>query len=224
MELDELKTMWEAYDRKLDTSIRLSTKLLNAPVLKKARSATTRLLIAWQIELALAFIATALLARFTVTHILHPRFAFPGILLMVMAAALVSMYVRRVLALHAIDFGGPIVTIQEQLETVRIAEIRATKWTLLLAPLAWTPFLVVVFQGLFHIDVYEHFSHAWLAGNVIFGLVVIALERWISFRYAERMQNSPRLQRWMRDLSGYNLRAATKFLHTAREFEEEARA
>jgi hypothetical protein len=38
------------------------------------------------------------------------------------------------------------------------------------------------------------------------------------------MHNSPRLQRWMRDLSGYNLKAATGFLRDAAEFEKEARA
>ena len=224
MELDEMKTMWEAYDRKLDTSSRLSKELLKAPVLRKARGATTRLVVLWQIELALALIATVLLGGFTWMHILEPRFVFPGLFLMVMSIVLVSTYVRRILALRAIDFSGPIVMIQKQLEAIRIAEIRTTKWTLLLAPLAWTPLLVVVFQGLFHVDVYTHFSHAWLAGNVVFGLVLIALERWVSFRYAERMHNSPRLQRWMRDLSGYNLKAATGFLRDAAEFEKEARA
>jgi hypothetical protein len=224
MELDEMKTMWEAYDRKLDTSIRLSKELLKAPVLRKAKGATTRLLIVWQIELALACIALALIGGFTWMHILHPRFVFSGLLLMILAIVLVSTYVRRILAVRAIDFSGPIVGIQKQMEAIRIAEIRATKWTLLLAPLAWTPFLVVLFQGLFHVDVFAVFPPGWLLGNVLFGVLLIVLERWISHRYAERMQNSPRLQRWMRDLNGYNLKAATSFMHRAAEFEEEARA
>jgi len=132
--------------------------------------------------------------------------------------------VRRIMALRAIDFGGPILSSQKQLEAIRIAEIRATKWTLLLAPLAWTPFMVVVFQGLFHVDVFATFPVKWLIGNIVFGLIVIALERWISYRYAERLRNSPRLQRWMRDLNGYNLQAAVGFMRRASEFEEEARA
>lgn len=224
MELDEMKIMWEAYDKKLDTSIRISKELLKAPVLRKARGAATRLLIVWQIELALACIALALIGGFTWTHILHPRFVFSGLLLMILTIVLVSTYVRRIMALRAIDFGGPIIASQKQLEAIRIAEIRATKWTLLLAPLAWTPFMVVLFQGLFHVDVFATFPLAWLLGNVAFGLFVIALERWISYRYAERMQNSPRLQRWMRDVNGYNLKAAMSFMRRAAEFEEEARA
>jgi len=224
MELDELKAVWQAYDRKLDTSIRLSTELLKAPVLRKAKGATTRLLIVWQIELALACIALAFIGGFTWMHILHPRFVFSGLLLMILAIVLVSTYVRRIMALRAIDFSGPILSSQKQLEAIRIAEIRATKWTLLLAPLAWTPFMVVVFQGLFHVDVFATFPVKWLIGNIVFGLIVIALERWISYRYAERLRNSPRLQRWMRDLNGYNLQAAVGFMRRASEFEEEARA
>lgn len=82
----------------------------------------------------------------------------------------------------------------------------------------------MLFQGLFHVDVFAVFPVAWLLGNVVFGLLVIALEHWISHRYAERMQNSPRLQRRMRDLNGYNLKAAMSFMRRAAEFEEEARA
>ena len=221
MELDDMKTMWNAYDRKLDTSIRLSTRLLNAPVLRKAQTAMMRLRIMLQIELTLALVATAGLGWFTWTHILHPRFVFPGLLLMIGAIVLVSTYVRRIMAIRAIDFGGAIVAMQKQLEAIRIAEIRATKWTLLLAPLAWTPFLIVLFQGLFGVDVYAVFPRAWLTGNVLFGLVLIALERWVSYRYADRMRSSSRLQRWMRNISGYNLNAATRFMRTAQEFEEE---
>jgi len=221
MELDDLKTTWDALDRKLDHNIRLSTELLKAPVLRKARNASTRLLVAWQIELALAVLATALLAGFCAMNVVHPRFVFPGLALLVMAVALVSTYARRITAMRAVDFGGPVVTIQKQLEAIRIAEIRTTKWTLLLAPLAWTPFLIVVFRGLFHVDVFAVFPTAWLVGNVLFGVLVIAGERWVSYRYAERMQRSPRLQRWMRDLNGYNLKSAMAFIRTAGELESD---
>ena len=224
MELDEMKAVWEKYDHKLDTSIRLSTQLLKAPVLRRAHSAMTRMLVALAIELALAVLVTAWLGNFNWTHLTQPRFLVPGLLLQIATIALVGAYIRRIVAIRAIDFSAPIVAIQKQLEAIRMAEIRATKWTILLAPLAWTPLLIVAFQGCFGVDVYAHFPASWLAGNVIFGLVVIALERWIARRYAERMQGSARLQRWMRDVSGYNLRAATQFMRTAAEFEEEARA
>jgi hypothetical protein len=224
MELDDMKALWEKYDQKLDTSIRLSRQLLNAPVLRGARTAMTRMQIALAIELVLALSVTVWLGNFNWMNLAHARFLVPGLLLQAGAVALVGAYVRRIAAIRAIDFSGPIVAIQKQLEAIRIAEIHATKWTILLAPLAWTPFLIVAFRGLFGVDVYAHFPAAWLAGNVIFGLVVIVLERWIAHRYAERMQGSPRLQRWMRDLSGYNLAAAMKFMRAAADFEKEARA
>jgi hypothetical protein len=221
MELDDLKSKWEACDRKLDANIRLTTRLLNLPVLRKAETALTRLRRAWQVELVLAGIATAWLGWFNWYHIAEPRFLIPGLMLHAGAVVLLSVYVRQIIAISAIDFAAPIVGIQKQLELIRIREIHATKWTLLLSPLAWTPSLIVAFEGFLGIDAYAVFNTKWLLANVVFGIVIVAVERWVAHRYAERMGRSPRLQRWMRDLTGYNLGAAMKFLHVAKEFEEE---
>jgi hypothetical protein len=222
MELDNMKSMWEACDRKLDANLRLTTRLLNAPLMRKAKTSLTRLTRIWQIEFALVLAVVVCLGRFEAMHITEPRFLIPAVMLHVGTVVLLVTYGRRIAALRRIDFSGPIISIQKQLESIRVAEIRATKWTILLSPIAWTPFLIVAFEGFFHVDAYATFNRPWLAGNVLFGVVLILVERWVSFRYAERMQGSPRLQRWMRDVSGYNMAAATRFLHAAAEFEKES--
>ena len=168
MELDDMKTLWDAYDRKLDTSIRLTTRLLNAPMLKKAQTAMTRLVRLWQIECALNLAAVVWLGWFESNHFTQPRFLVPALVLHAGGIALLITYARRILAVRRIDYAQPIMAIQKALESVRIAEIHATKWTLLLAPIAWTPFLIVAFKGLFNVDAYTTFSTAWLAGNVLF--------------------------------------------------------
>lgn len=53
------------------------------------------------------------------------------------------------------------------------------------------------------------------------GIGVIAVGLWTARRYADRMQRSSLVQRLLRDLSGYNLNAATGFLRSLSRFEEE---
>ena len=99
--------------------------------------------------------------------------------------------------------------------------IRTTKWTLLLSPLLWTPLFIVGMKSLFDVDVYAAFGTACLVAHVLFGLVVIGLGLWISKRYAGRMEGSPVMQRLLREISGRNLAAATDFLQSLAEFENE---
>ena len=64
-------------------------------------------------------------------------------------------------------------------------------WTLILAPLLWTPLFVVALEGLFGVDAYASFGLPYLVANVTLGLVVIALGLLGSRRYAARFSASP---------------------------------
>jgi flagellar biogenesis protein FliO len=57
--------------------------------------------------------------------------------------------------------------------------------------------------------------------NVLFGLAIIPMAIWVSRKFGDRMGRSPIIQRLMRELAGYNLNAATRFLATLSEFEDE---
>lgn len=127
-------------------------------------------------------------------------------------------------ALRNIDYSAPVVAIQKELGRLRLQELRILKWVMITAPLVWTPLLIVAIKGLLGLDAYAIFSGAWLAANVAFGVAVLLLAVWISRRYADRMERSPRIQRLMRSLSGYNLSAAEGFLNSLARFEEESPA
>jgi hypothetical protein len=107
------------------------------------------------------------------------------------------------------------------MEALRAQRIRATMLTLLAAPLLWTPLLIVGLKGLLGLDVYAIFSARYLLANALFGLAVIPLAVWIARRSADRMGRSPLAQRLLRDIAGYNLKAAAGFLSRLARFEAE---
>jgi hypothetical protein len=101
--------------------------------------------------------------------------------------------------------------------------IRHFQWTLLLAPLLWTPLLIVALEGFLRVDAYNTVGAAYLLANLLFGLAIIPPAIWLSKKFGYRMDRSPKIQRLMKDLAGYNLNAASDFLATLSEFEEEKR-
>ncbi|MFL6231503.1 MAG: hypothetical protein ACJ76N_00045 [Thermoanaerobaculia bacterium] len=224
MDLDDLKQRWEEADRKLDASLRLSTRLLRDSALGKAARATSRLSWLMLPELLLNLAAVVWLGSFLADHFAQARFAIPALALDLGAIALLIAQGYQWVALRSLDYGAPVVAIQKEIGRLRLLELRVFKWVLITAPLAWTPLLIVAIKGLTGLDAYAILSGAWLAANVAFGVAVLLMAVWISRRYAERMESSPWLQRLMRNLSGYNLTAAAGFLSSLARFEEESPA
>jgi hypothetical protein len=117
--------------------------------------------------------------------------------------------------------GSPLVDIQRRLEALRVQRIRTSPWALLLAPLAWTPLLIVLAKGLPAVDIFAVTSVSWLVSNVLIGVLVVAAGVWVGRHYADKLKRSTLARRLLRDLAGQNLAAARGFLRSLEQFENE---
>ena len=108
-------------------------------------------------------------------------------------ATLIVLIQQIRLALY-IDYSKPVAVIQKQLETLRMLHIRHFQWTFLLAPLLWTPLLIVTLEGFLRIDAYKTLGAAYLLANLSFGLAIIPLAIWLSKKFADRINRSPKIQ------------------------------
>jgi hypothetical protein len=222
MELDDLRQAWEAHGRKLEESSLLSRFVLNQAISAKAETATRRLSRWLWIELLINLVAAVWLGSFLADNVTVARYAIPAAALDVLVIALLMAGARQLVAIGRIDYGQSVLLVQQRVGALRAERIRATMATLVVAPLIWIPLLIVALKGLFGVDAYATFSSAWLIGNVVFGLVVLAVGVWASKRYAGRVANSPSL-RWLMDtLAGHNLHTATAALRSLAQFEEAA--
>lgn len=221
MELEELKRLWEKNDAKLEQSLRLNTRLLKTALLEKV-DASTRWLSRWLVlELLLNLVAPVCLGVFIGNHFDEARFLVPAAVLQLCAIGLIVRLASEIVAIHRVDYGLPVVEIQKRLESLRVERARTTIWTLLAAPLLWTPLLVVGMRALIGVDAYAALGALYLAANVLVGILFLGLALWISRRYADRMGRSPFLQRLMRSLSGRSLAKATELLGAVTRFENE---
>jgi len=207
MEFDELKRAWQEYDGKLDTSLHLNRRLLQSSMPGKAETVLKRLSQWLWVEVLLSLVVAGWLGSFVWHHAAQSPFLIPAAVLDLCAIVLVLAGIHQIVAISRMDYSAPVVVVQKQLESLRVERIRTTKWTLRLAPLAWTLLFVVAMKSLFDVDAYIVFGTARLAGSVIFGLLVVAAGIWVSRRYATHV--------------GHNLIAATRFLHSVSEFEGE---
>lgn len=219
MEMQDLKDRWADYDRKLDASLRLNAAWLRASSMDKAGTALRRLSFFLWCELAIDAILVLAIGSFAGEHFGDAKFLAPAVALHVSLILAVVANAYQLVALHSIDHGEPIVMIQKKLAQVRIARIRVTKWTILLAPLLWTPLLIVAMKGFLGVDAYRAFGAPWLLANVAFGVAFLLLMLWASRHWADRLQRSPFVQRLMDDIAGRSLLSATRFVSEVSRFE-----
>ena len=221
IDVDELKQKWAEHDRKLDVSIRLTRQLLTAKSMNRARLPLRRMAFFPGLEAIIALAVIVVLGLFIGDHIATLRFSLPAIALDIFEIATLIVIGQQIRLALDIDYSKPVATIQKQLATLRLLSVRTTQWTVLLAPLLWTPLMIVALKGLLGVDAYQVLGAPYLLANLSAGLAFIPLMIWLSKTFASRMSGSPTMQRVMRSLAGYNLNAAADFLATLSEFEEE---
>jgi len=222
MELDEIKGLWMESNRKLEASMKLNTLLLGQWNLRKAATSLNRLKRGITFELIVNAIPVFLLGLFAADHVREPQYLIPAVVLDVYAIGILIAGARQLAQLSAIDYGEPVVAIQKKLEELRVSRIRTTLGILLFAPLMWLPILIVGLRGIFGVDVYAAATPAWLAGNLLFGLAVIALSIFIAKRYGARLGRATAMRRLADAIAGNSLTEARDTLDTIRRFEESA--
>jgi hypothetical protein len=212
MTFEEMQQRWMETNRKLDMSIRLNTAALRDVAAQRSRSTLRGLSTGLALELAIDVIGVLAIGSFLFDHLREPRFAIPALILHLFAIASIGMGLHQLVALHALDYAAPIVEIQERLARLRVLRTRITKWTLLLAPLLWTPLMIVLVRAFLHFDAYRAFGTAYIAGNAVFGVAVIPVMLWIARRH----------RGWLLDhIADRRLAEATRHLERVWTFERE---
>jgi hypothetical protein len=216
MELDELRQKWLEHDRKLEISIRLNRQLLRDAYTRKARFALWRLGAMLAAGCAILLGIVGWLGLFIHQNQGMPEFVWPAVALEVFAIATTVCLNRQIVLALRIDYDQPVAVIQKQIERLRRARIRYIQAVCLGTTLTWAPIFMVVMKAAFGVDVWLEFDRTWLVTNVLIGLAVIPVGIWLARQLASRLN-----QKFLNDLAGYNLNAASRFLADLARFEEE---
>jgi hypothetical protein len=216
MELDELKQKWAEHDRKLDQSIRLNRQLLRETYTRRARFALWRLAAMLASGSIFILIVIVWLGRFIAAYHSMPRFVWPAVMLDLMAIAALGALTAQIGLALGMNYNQPVAVIQKRLETLRKLRIRCTQAIFLTAALTWAPIFIVFMKVFLGVDVYRVFGTTWILTNIAFGIAFVVAGVWVSKKVGPRIS-----QRFLRDLAGYNLNAASGFLTTLAEFEDE---
>jgi hypothetical protein len=223
MELDEMKLAWNELNRRIEESDALNTNLRREIKVDKAQSALHRWLWLPAGELVLALIGCIWSGGFLADNyhlaLQGPWGAMPALVFFLLSIFSVVAAVRQLVAIGSIDYAAPVLVIQRQLLQARRLRIRLTQWGLLAWLPLWPLFMIFLVQVLLEFDMYRQFGVAWIASNVVFGLVIGAGAAWAAYRYAGRLKRWPAFA-WLSDeIAGRSLVKAMRQLDEVARFE-----
>jgi hypothetical protein len=135
------------------------------------------------------------------------------------------MGIRNRKAVRDLDYGMPLVTLQAKVEGLKMERVRAFKWAFLTGQVVWSmPFLIVLFEGLFGVDLYSvsDFMPRFIAWNVIGGIAFIPIAIVASRKLGGHLQRNTLFARFTDAIAGRDVVAAREFLARLERFEREA--
>jgi hypothetical protein len=214
MELEELKLAWQTLDARvtmLDQSQRRQT--LSRPL---------RRFVGYPIfELISGLFFIGGTGTFLAEGPHTAQFVIPAAILHLFGIFTIAFGIWQIARLSQVDFAGPVVAIQSKLAEVKTWRVRTTQWLLIASPLLGIPFEIVGARAFLGLDVYRVFGSAWLAANLVFGILAILAIFIASRVYREAFANSKALANFADQIAGRSLVEAIRQAEAISAFERE---
>jgi hypothetical protein len=222
MELQELKDIWNEYDRKLDRNLQLNMQLLKQLNLDKAKNKLNRLLWFKGIEIAVFILMAFYLGRFIANNWPALHFIIAGLIL---ASVLVMwiVYVVKQLAIIAdlqMGYADAIAPIQKKIEQLKLHIVNYTKYSFVLLPL-YPVMLLVAGKAFLHVDFFEPQRRLYFLSNVAVGLVLIPVALWFFKLLSAKNIGESVSKNLLVGTGWHQANSAHNFLNEIEKFEQE---
>ena len=204
MELDELKSAWAQYDKKLSRSLELNEALLRRMNIDRSRLELQKPFRAEVVGVVSMFYMTVFFMVLADKFIDDLQYAIPAFISIGVALVYFTFAFIKMTRLAGIGYyGAPITVIQHQTAAVYRLILKLRKWELMLSPLILIS-LPPIFKFIHHVDLFKNWQTFFLAGVVCL-LIGLPSTFWINkYLYDKKFQNVEKL---LKEIENYKLEA-----------------
>ena len=219
MELDDLKTTWQALDRKLEQQRALSLEVIRDGKLAAARRGLRPLWLGQLVQLVAGLCLMLLFAPIWIARMGTLHFMMPALLLHAYGLLLVVFAVRTLHLIGCIDYAAPVLRIQRQLAELRRWRTRV-EWPLfgIVGCFIWIPLVLVIF-GALGADLWA-LHPKFVYWNIVSGFACLGIF-YGAARWAQKRDNEGSGSALEKYASGRSIRKAQEELDTLARFEQE---
>ena len=220
MELNEMRSMWQAYDHKLEKTLKLNLHVLELVQTQKVRSKLTPLL--WQrgIEIAFHSIAIVLLLAFLYNNFTLLPYAASAIVLIAFYMVAFVNCVKQINIINQMNYSDDIVTLQSSLLMLRTNFVNHSRLAVLCIP-TFLAYPVVVSKAIKDLnirmfadfDIIAHSNGHWWTAQLVASIVLIPACIWFYKQVTYKNIHKQWVKDFIQRSSGKRVTKAMEFIN-----------
>jgi hypothetical protein len=220
MELNELKSMWQTYDAKIEKTLKLNQRVVEELQSQKVKSKLSPLF--WQrvIELVFHCAAIALLSVFLYWNFYNLPYAASAVLLIAFYTIALLNAVKQIRIIKQMDYSNDIISIQSSLVLLQTNFLNYARLSVLCIP-TFLAYPVVVSKAIkdLHLTFFKDFdiiaaSHGnWWNAQFISTIVLIPLCIWVYKQVSYKNIHKEWVNKFIQRSSGARVRKSIEFMN-----------
>jgi hypothetical protein len=219
MELDDLKTMWQSNDVKLEKSLKLNEQTVELIQTQKLVSKLAPLYRQRLVECILHSVAILLLLLFLYKNISELPYAVSAIALLIFYATTFINALKQIRLIKKMDFNTDLATTQSSLMILQTHAISYAKMAVLFIPtfLAYPTILTKVIKdlnitALAEFDIITKSNGSWWMAQMVTFIVLIPLGIWFYRQVTYKNMDKTWVKNFIQKSSGKRVTKALMFL------------
>lgn len=218
MEAIELRKILDAYDQKLDQTLRLKNTSMDGLNLKKSQNSTKKIL-RYRIAEVVVFSLMALMIGWNIAENWgKAHLVISGVIVHMVALVALIGSIGQVVLLRQIDYSKPIVEIRKKIELVNSHELLFVKLVFLSAPVWWA-YPMVAFDLFLGVDLYAYLESEFVVRYVVVNVLLIVPVLWLFQKLSYKNVHVAWVRKTLNFLTGAKTVRAMEFLNDIEEFE-----
>jgi hypothetical protein len=212
MELEEMKTIWGQFDKKLDTLLLLNEQHARQLTLQKLKSSLLWYIVFRSIELVIGLCAINFLADVALHASSVPSVLVSALILCAFTILGVAGCVNQITQASQIDYAASVPALQKNLLRLESQTLVFTRFLMLLLPL-YPTYLIVGAWWLAGIDIVSDGNSAWWLAQIAFAVACMPLVIWLWRKISYQNIDTPWVRAVIRGIGGTSLTRAMTLVH-----------
>jgi len=222
--LEDLRSEWAGHARRLEEQLRTTAQIAREDWIERQRERVRAAGPFRWFEMAVWIATLILLGDFLAGNAGQPLLFASALVLDAWVIATGVTAIRQQQAVRSLDYGQPVTALQERVEALRIARIRAFNVSFLTGQIVWwIPFFVVLVKGVAGVNLY---ANPWFVQfalvNLAAGAAIIPMAIWVSRRFGERLAKTSAIRHIADSIAGRDIAAAREAIEKLRRFAGQA--
>jgi hypothetical protein len=167
MELDELKSAWTQYDKKLTENLKLNEELIRKMNLNNSKKELQKPLISELVGIIILPLFILYVGVSSIRYIDEPKYCIPGFISLAIGLVYMTFGIYRANRFLNIDYySSSALKMQMDIAKLKKLVLHLRKYELLLIPIFVISILPILYKAIHNIDIYQHIK--------FYAIVVIA--------------------------------------------------